>query len=153
MIATTAIHGIKQDLKNGYLRGLALPTYKTTTIPVKHATDDSGASTVILTTDAEIKQAISFLKAKYGLSDDFYQTIKCESGFNPNAVGVGKISKGVSQFTLSTWLRSCSDVDDRFDAYKNLNCAAKLFSQGKMYLWDCWCMEHRDNLQCKKRGF
>ena len=79
--------------------------------------------------------------AKYGLNEnkikEIENTISGESGWDVS-VDNGK-SKGVSQFILETWLESCSDKDDREDAYKSIKCMVNLFSQGQEQRWDVWC--------------
>lgn len=53
-------------------------------------------------TPSEIKGAINFVSDKYGLGDDFYKTLFCESSFVYSAVGPsGEI--GVAQYFKGTW--------------------------------------------------
>lgn len=64
-------------------------------------------------------------------------TITNESGWNIE-IDNG-ISKGLTQYKLSTWLAECSNKDDREDPYISINCFAKMWNQGRWYEWQSWC--------------
>ena len=101
-----------------------------------------------------LKVVLADFVRQYGLDyEQFYETIKCESGFNPDPIG-NILSRGIAQFTLPTWLGYCSERDERLNALKSLECASKMWQQGLQYKWDCWCMRYgKENLNCIKRGF
>ena len=81
--------------------------------------------------------------SKYDVSyEEIYKTIKCESNFNPEAVGDSGRARGVAQFWRIT-----------FDAYNQeyfngkleylstedqINLMAKMFSEGEQKHWVCF---------------
>ena len=101
---------------------------------------------------ASASELIAFSKtisAKYGIDHEKFQaTIQNESSFNPYAVEpTRRLSIGISQYTLDTWLEFCSNVDDRTDPYKSLSCMGRMWSQGLEYRWDAYCTHYYD-LKC-----
>jgi len=151
--ASIALTAITIGLKIGDLRGLALQTTDITQIEEKLPISEINASGNDLKDQQDIKLAISSLSQQYGLNEnEFLKVVECESNFNPNADN--GVSRGISQFVLSTWKRYCGEKDERFDAYKSLECQAKMWQKGLKYHWDCWCLLYgKDNLKCKRRGF
>jgi hypothetical protein len=110
----------------------------------------------VLTNDStkeQIIEAINFVSEEYGLNrTEFYETLFGESSLNTNADN--GISAGLAQFTKETWLENCSDIDDRKDLKKSLECAAKLWKSGEQWRWDVWCQKFgRNNKRCIIRGF
>ena len=152
LMALTAIHSIKNDFKIGDLRGFALQVLHIPTFIEKPIVSVPGASDAILTSQQEIKSAVSLLSARYGLDyEKFYKTIECESGFRPDPSG-NLLSRGVAQFTLDTWLGNCSKTDERLNPYKSLVCMAELWENGQQYKWDCYCFKYYDEKCVKLRG-
>lgn len=151
--ASIALIAITIGLKIGDLRGLAPQMVDNTRIEEKPFISEINAFGNDLKDQQDIKLAIGSLSQQYGLNEnEFLKVVECESHFNPNADN--GISKGISQFILSTWKRYCGEKDERFDAYKSLECQAKMWQKGLKYHWDCFCLLYgKDNLQCKKRGF
>jgi soluble lytic murein transglycosylase-like protein len=81
------------------------------------------------------EQAVYDACARYGCSGAWlYSTMMCESGGDPNAVGVhGEI--GIMQFMPST--AYAYGPIDPWDPYASIDLAAKMFSEGLSYLWLC----------------
>lgn len=102
----------------------------------------------------DINRLISEVAVKYGLNyDEFYGTIKGESGLNCNANN--GLSVGCPQFILSTWLEFCSNVDDRTDARKSIDCMGKLWARGEQGRWDIFCKLYQPvqgDWRCRVRG-
>ena len=154
VIGTLAILGTAIPLKIGYLTSEATQTKEAPSQQNKLSIGELKTSGEELESQQDIKLAISSLSAEYGLDyKQFYETIKCESGFKADPPG-NLLSRGVAQFTLPTWLGYCSEKDERLDALKALRCASKMWQKGLQFKWDCWCMTFgKENLECIKRGF
>lgn len=96
---------------------------------------------------------LKFESDKYGLNDrlsELEYTITNESNWDVDVVN--KKSKGISQFLLSTWLGSCSNKDDREDAYKSIECMTMMWSKGLDYQWDAYCLHYWDEDCINKRN-
>lgn len=63
-------------------------------------------------------------------------TIRCESNFNPRAVGDGGKSRGLAQIHKP----SHPDITDEqaFDPYFAIDFMAKEFKNGNKWKWTCW---------------
>ncbi len=75
---------------------------------------------------------------------DFYDClIKCESGYNSEAVGDHGQSKGILQFKLETFTRHCvkeyglASEKDWLDPVKQLLCCKKMVESGLEGHWTC----------------
>ena len=100
----------------------------------------------------EILEALSAVVKKYGLDyQKFYNTVKDESTFDPYAISPNGLSVGISQYIIETWLKNCSNKDDRTNPFKALDCQGRMWNQGKMGQWDAFCNLYPD-LICTKRG-
>lgn len=102
----------------------------------------------------ELKAFLKELSVTYGLDHaKIYYTVDNESSFNPYAVEPTKrLSIGISQYTIGTWLEFCSTKDDRTDPYKSLECMAKMWSMGLEYRWDAYCLRYYDIKCIELRG-
>jgi hypothetical protein len=81
----------------------------------------------------------------YGLNwERFDYTLQNESGYNPEARNFNGSCIGTSQYLLSTWLSMCSDIDDRTDGFKAIDCMGKMWSRGLEYHWDSYCFKYYD---------
>lgn len=84
-----------------------------------------------------IDELITQYATKYGVSEYAMRvTIKCESGFNPNAVGDGGQSRGLVQIHRPSW----PDISDAqaFDPDFAIRFMAERFSEGREELWTCY---------------
>ncbi len=92
--------------------------------------------------------------AEYGLTEKLPEakyTIFKESSWIWN-VDNG-VSKGLTQFTLSTWIDNCTLKDERDNPYKSIDCMAKLWARGEQGRWDAWCVAFpNDDWRCESRG-
>ena len=96
-----------------------------------------------------------FLKSEaitYGVDyDEIYSVAMAESGFHLNAYNeIGK-SYGIFQYIPSTFKAYCKG--DYLNPYHQITCATRMFSEGKKYHWDAFCLQHKGNKNCQKRGF
>lgn len=84
-----------------------------------------------------IDELITHYAAEYGVSEHAMRvTIKCESNFNPNAVGDGGNSRGLVQIHRPSW----PDISDEeaFDPDFAIRFMAERFSEGREELWTCY---------------
>ena len=112
------------------------------------------ASRPISTTENQqrLKEFAREIAIKYGLdSDKFDYTIQNESGYNPDPTG-NILCRGISQYTLDTWLGNCSKTDERLDPYKAIECMGKMWNKGQEYRWDVYCFKYYDEKCVKLRG-
>lgn len=81
---------------------------------------------------------------QYGLDyDKFNYTIQNESGYNPDPPG-NFLSRGVSQFTLPTWIQYCGKKDERLNPYKSIDCMGRMWKYGLQWRWDAYCFHYYD---------
>jgi soluble lytic murein transglycosylase-like protein len=128
---------------------IALYTYPRVFV---HANPPAGANTVQLTTGTwivqpkTIPQLIAMYSTLYGVSyTDMYRTLKCESGFNPNALnatdGNGG-SRGIAQFQTSTFNKYSKEaglIDPNvWNAEDSIHTMAYMFSKGQAGQWSCF---------------
>ena len=84
-----------------------------------------------------IDELITKYAAEYGASEhEMRVTIKCESNFNPKAVGDSGHSRGLVQIHRPSW----PDITDEqaFNPDFAIRFMAERFSEGKERLWTCW---------------
>lgn len=84
------------------------------------------------TTESIVRQ----VQAKYGLENDFYETAKCESSFDENAVGDHGQSRGTWQIHGPSW-PSISPAN-AYDPHWSTEWAAQMFLAGKQEIWTCY---------------
>lgn len=84
-----------------------------------------------------IQEMITEYAHLYGLKEDrFRATIKCESNFNPLAIGDHGQSHGLVQIHLPSWptVTKAQAQDPDFA----LRFMAQKWAEGKHKLWSCW---------------
>jgi soluble lytic murein transglycosylase-like protein len=84
-----------------------------------------------------IEQKIEYYAEKYNVSKYVMHTvINCESSYNPNAIGDGGKSRGLSQIHKP----SHPNVTDEqaFDPDFAIDFMAKHMSQGNSWMWTCY---------------
>lgn len=87
--------------------------------------------------DFSVEELINYFAEKYQVSaTQMTNTIFCESSFNPNAVGDGGHSFGVSQIYLPAWVGTITK-EQALDPIFAVEFMAEKFSQGKQELWTC----------------
>lgn len=80
---------------------------------------------------------ISFYAERHGVSSStIYAVIKCESTFNPNAIGDGGTSFGLSQIHLPA--HPNITIEQAFDPDFAIEFMAKEMSIGNAWKWTCW---------------
>lgn len=131
----------KVDLNNYALNpkisSVSLGTDKTTDILQKSSYQP------ITALQSDLKVFAKEIAAKYGLDyEKFDYTIQNESGYYTEADN--GLCVGVAQYTLDTWLGNCSNVDDRTDDRKAIECMAKMWVRGEQYRWDAYCFKYPD---------
>jgi hypothetical protein len=105
-----------------------------------------------ISTTIGLKEFAKEIAILYGLNEErFIATIQCESGFQADPPG-NLLCRGISQYTLDTWLGNCSSIDERLDPYKSIECMAKQWVRGEQYRWDCYCFLYYDEKCIFKRG-
>lgn len=87
-------------------------------------------------TEDRIKQEIDEQAKKYKVDPKvMHKVIKCESGYNPNALGDGGKSRGLVQ--IHSAYHEVSD-EDAYDPQYAIEFLAKALSEGKGNLWSCY---------------
>ena len=87
-------------------------------------------------TEDRIKQEIDEQAKKYKVDPKvMHKVIKCESGYNPNALGDGGKSRGLVQ--IHSVYHEVSD-EDAYDPQYAIEFLAKALSEGKGNLWSCY---------------
>lgn len=84
----------------------------------------------------DIEEMVRDTQRDYGLSDSFYNTLKCESNFDPAAVGDQGTSFGVAQIHLPAHKEITKE--EALDPAFAINWAARMFAQGDATLWSCY---------------
>lgn len=126
-------------------------TTNTTTFQIGKASEITPLSSLSLTpTKEELKRASVYLETNMGLKD-FVNTITCESNFKYDAFNKLGNSFGVLQFIPSTFKQYC--MGDYNSPHDQLLCGSVMFKSGLAYHWDCYCLAHSENKDCKRRGF
>lgn len=87
---------------------------------------------VATTTEGIVRE----VQLKYGLGDDFYETAKCESQFNENALGDHNTSYGTWQIHLPAH----PDISPKqaLNARWSSEWAARQFLAHNEAIWTCW---------------
>lgn len=100
----------------------------------------------------ELKDFLKSEVAKYAIDyDQIYSVIMAESRFDLNAYNpVGK-SYGVAQFIYPSFKAYCDGY--YLNPYHQITCMVKMFKAGKQDQWDAWCLQHKGNKKCQRRGF
>ena len=87
--------------------------------------------------DSSINSRLISLVEKYSVSyEEMYFTLKGESGFNEKAIGDNGLAFGIAQFHRPTFDRFCEG--NYYNTNDQLECMARLFSEGKEYHWSAW---------------
>lgn len=103
------------------------------------APNDDIIPVVEVATD-DVPALVDFYATKYGVSKEVMNTVvKCESNYNPNAVGDNGNSFGVSQIHLPSWGGAITEEQAR-DPRFALDFMAKHLSEGRGRLWTCYRM-------------
>ena len=104
-----------------------------------------------ISTSLGLKEFAKEIAILYGLSwEKFDYTIQNESAYNPDPPG-NILCRGISQYTLDTWLGNCSKTDERLDPYKSIECMGKMWAKGQEYRWDTYCDKWYDEKCVKLR--
>jgi hypothetical protein len=86
-----------------------------------------------------IKQRISHYADIYGVSRDVMDfVVKCESNYNPNAVGDNGHSFGLVQIHLMSWKDAGVDYGLATDPEFALDFLARKLKSGDGHLWTCY---------------
>lgn len=89
-------------------------------------------------TEERIKQEIDTVAEEYGVSPKvMHKIIKCESGYNPKALGDGGKSRGLVQ--IHSDYHDVSD-EEAYDPKFAIEFLAKALREGKGNLWSCYKM-------------
>jgi len=89
-------------------------------------------------TEERIKQEIDEQAKKYNVDPKvMHKVIKCESGYNPKALGDGGKSRGLVQ--IHSGYHNVSD-EDAYNPQYAIEFLAKALSEGKGNLWSCYRM-------------
>lgn len=84
-----------------------------------------------------IEEKIEHYGNKYNVSSDVMtNVIKCESGFNPKAVGDGGNSRGLSQIHRPS--HPTITDEQAFDEDFAIEFMASEMSKGNSWMWSCW---------------
>ena len=87
-------------------------------------------------TQERINQEIETQAHTYGVNADImHKVIKCESNYNPNALGDGGKSRGLVQ--IHSGYHAVSD-EDAYNPQYAIEFLAKHLAQGKGNLWSCF---------------
>ena len=74
---------------------------------------------------------------KYGLGEDFYRTIECESGFRHSGLfGDENKAYGILQYHKPTFQENCEG--DYYDMRDQLKCGANMWKKGMENRWSCF---------------
>ncbi len=107
---------------------------------IEYVAPDDNLTPVVEVATEDIPSLVDFYAVKYGVSKEVMHTVvKCESNYNPNAVGDGGNSYGLSQIHLPSWggqITKEQALDPRFA----LDFMAKRLSEGRGELWTCYRM-------------
>ncbi len=94
----------------------------------------------ITTFGMTMQELVDFYADKHGVDKTImHKTVKCESSYNPNAVGDGGNSYGLSQIHIPSWggeITKEQALDPRFA----LDFMGKKLSEGRGKLWTCYRM-------------
>ena len=105
--------------------------------PVSVANAIQAAPKRPLEASRSVDSLIDEYSLKYGVSATVMrQVIKCESSFNPNAVGDGGASRGLVQIHRPSW-PNITDAQ-AFDPEFSVRFLAEKLSNQQGYLWTCW---------------
>lgn len=86
--------------------------------------------------DYSVQELIKHFATKYQVSESrMSATIRCESSFNPNAIGDGGKSFGLSQIYLPAHLSTTRE--QALNPVYAVEFMAKKFSENKARLWTC----------------
>lgn len=90
--------------------------------------------------------------SKYGIDyDEIYSVIMAESRFDLNAYNKLGKSYGVAQFIYPTFKAYCDGY--YLNPFHQITCMCQMFKSGMQDQWDSWCLQHKGNKKCQKRGF
>lgn len=101
-----------------------------------------------LLAEMPITTLISHFSVVYGAStDELTKVMKCESNFNPKAVGDGGKARNVYQYHKPTFDAFSKDFGEQLDYnsyYDQIKLTAWAFSKGKSYKrhWTCSKLQH-----------
>ena len=83
------------------------------------------------------QELVQYFAEQYNVSaDNMLTTMFCESSFNPEAVGDGGNSYGLSQIHLPSW-KGTITKEQALDPVFVTEFMAKQFAEDKEYLWTC----------------
>lgn len=97
--------------------------------------------------DKTIQEQVEYWAKFYDIDKErMLKVIKCESGFNPNAIhyndgGKGKHSVGLMQFQKSTfdlWEKKLGEDLDYYSYYDQIKLASFMWSKNQMNQWTCY---------------
>jgi len=108
-----------------------------------------GAFTHASTTTDDIKALVASYALEYGVSgESMLNTLKCESGLNPNAYNgkdshkLSKGSHGIAQFSKETFDEFSNKIGivdgSPYNPDQAIETMAYMFSIGKQHRWTCY---------------
>lgn len=109
-----------------------------TTQPDNQLTSDTNLYEGIQITREGLIEALEVDLGTDGISDKLdmvEKIIQCESGWQINVYSKGKVSYGISQYTVPTFKQFCSG--DYKNPYDQIKCMSKMISAGLKDRWDC----------------
>lgn len=84
----------------------------------------------------DLKDYLHQTAAQYGLYDELYRVITCESQWNPFAVGDKGLAYSLLQFHKPTFDHYC--VGDYYNPFDQIDCAIGMFILEEQKHWSCW---------------
>jgi hypothetical protein len=83
------------------------------------------------------QELVSYYAKEYNVSEArMTATIKCESSFNPNAIGDGGKSYGLSQIHLPS--HPSVTIEEATTPQFAIEFMAQAFQKGQQRMWTCW---------------
>jgi len=83
------------------------------------------------------RELVAYYAKEYNVSEErMTQTIFCESSFNPNAIGDGGKSFGLSQIHLPS--HPSVSKEEATNPQFAVEFMAQAFSKGQEKMWSCW---------------
>ena len=122
-----------------FFGGTTIDEAKIDIVYAEEKIEESSQEEVILEvawTEERIKQKIDEVAEQYNVNPQvMHKVIKCESSYNPNALGDGGKSRGLVQ--IHSDYHDVSD-EDAYNPQYAIEFLARMLSQGKGNLWTCY---------------
>lgn len=116
-------------------------TYNAPEIPLEIPLEAPEIAQMTASTPEWVKMRISHYADYYGVSEiTLNNIVKCESGFNPNAINSSpqEYSVGLVQINLRTHLKNGITKEMALDPEFSLDFLARKIKEGKGHLWTCY---------------